>query len=336
MPEFPGTLKPPRLDAAPSTPVKGQLYYDNATNTLRWWDGSQWVSAAGGVGGADLIYNGEYPAGGPTYTDGDIVIANGVPYLCVRPTSSPPTPWGVSGAGLTGPPGPQGNAGTPGEQWFTGSGAPSGATGIVGDWYLDSATGDYYEKTGASTWTLRGNLKGPQGNTGNTGVQGPAGPTYELSAVGPADAAIANTETVVVAEPFAANVLTAGMTFMFKAYATRVGTQNASEIVRIRVGPTTLTGQIAATITPPTSNVAVPIEIEGLVTIRSAGAGGTALGSLKVVTHLAAVTITAAISPSTATVPVDTTVAQRIELTLISGNASNTYTFRNAVFWRVA
>lgn len=59
-----------------------------------------------------------------------------------------------------GPPGP---AGAPGEQWFTGSGAPSGATGAVGDFYLNSANGDYYEKTGSSTWTLRGNLRGPAG-----------------------------------------------------------------------------------------------------------------------------------------------------------------------------
>ena len=71
--------------------------------------------------------------------------------------------------------------GPQGEQWFTGSGVPSGSTGVVagsnvGDWYLDSPTGDYYEKTGGSVWTLRGNLKGPQGATGSTGSQGPQGP----------------------------------------------------------------------------------------------------------------------------------------------------------------
>ena len=43
----------------------------------------------------------------------------------------------------------------PGTTWHNGSGAPSGALGSVGDYYIDTDTGDLYEKTGASTWTLR-------------------------------------------------------------------------------------------------------------------------------------------------------------------------------------
>jgi len=39
----------------------------------------------------DLRYQGDYLPG--SYTDGDIVVFNGVTYLCVRPTSNPPTPW---------------------------------------------------------------------------------------------------------------------------------------------------------------------------------------------------------------------------------------------------
>jgi Domain of unknown function (DUF4082)/Collagen triple helix repeat (20 copies) len=42
--------------------------------------------------GADFVYNGDYPANTP-YVDGDIVVFNGVPYLCVRPTSAAPVPW---------------------------------------------------------------------------------------------------------------------------------------------------------------------------------------------------------------------------------------------------
>jgi hypothetical protein len=42
--------------------------------------------------GADLVYNGAFPANTP-YTDGDIVMQNGVAYMCVRPTSAAPTPW---------------------------------------------------------------------------------------------------------------------------------------------------------------------------------------------------------------------------------------------------
>jgi hypothetical protein len=127
------------------------------------------------------------------------------------------------------------------------------------------------------------------------------------------------------------------MTFMFRAYATRAGTTSASPIIRIRIGTTILSGNIAATLTPPADALAVPIMIEGMVTIRSAGAGGTALGSLMRAVHLAAVTIQPAINPLTATVAVDTTQAnQVIGLTFISSSAANTFTFRNAVIWRVA
>lgn len=45
MPEFPGTLKPPRLATAPSSPVLGQMYFDTALSQLRWWNGSAWVAA---------------------------------------------------------------------------------------------------------------------------------------------------------------------------------------------------------------------------------------------------------------------------------------------------
>lgn len=160
---------------------------------------------------------------------------------------------------------------------------------------------------------------------------------FSQAGIGTADLAIANTETVVVAKTFAAAELTAGMTFMFKAYATRAGTTSASPIIRIRIGTTTLTGNIAATLTPPVNTLAVGNSIEGMVTIRSAGAGGTALGSLMHTVHLAAVTITESLGVSTATVAVDTTAAnQKVELTFISGNAANTYTWRNAVIYRVA
>jgi microcystin-dependent protein len=59
----------------------------------------------GPVGGADLEYHGEFPAGTP-YVDGDVVVLDGVPYLCVRPTVSAPVPWTESEAGIVGPTGP--------------------------------------------------------------------------------------------------------------------------------------------------------------------------------------------------------------------------------------
>ena len=91
-------------------------------------------------------------------------------------------PWttvgNIKGAtGATGSQGATGAAGTPGSVWYTGSGAPPTATGVVGDYYLDTAAGNYYQKTAGTTWTLRGNLTGPQGTTGATGAPGPGVPT---------------------------------------------------------------------------------------------------------------------------------------------------------------
>ena len=50
--------------------------------------------------------------------------------------------------------------------------------------------------------------------------------------------------------------------------------------------------------------------------------------------HLAAVTIQPAIAIN-GTVAVDTTVTNLIELTFISGDAGNTYTFRDAAIFRI-
>jgi Collagen triple helix repeat (20 copies) len=83
---------------------------------------------------------------------------------------------GPTGAtGSTGSTGSQGPQGTPGEKWFTAAGAPGAVSGAInGDWYLNSTNGDYYELV-SGTWTLRGNLRGPQGIQGIQGIQGPAG-----------------------------------------------------------------------------------------------------------------------------------------------------------------
>ncbi len=52
--------------------------------------------------------------------------------------------------------GPPGSPGDDGTVWYNGSSAPSAGLGVVGDYYVNNTTGEYYEKTGATTWTLRG------------------------------------------------------------------------------------------------------------------------------------------------------------------------------------
>lgn len=79
---------------------------------------------------------------------------------------------------------PNAGSGIPGSRWYTGSGAPAGGLGIVGDFYLDSLTGGYYEKTGVATWTLQGSLQGTDGTDGATWYSGSGVPGGGLGVVG--------------------------------------------------------------------------------------------------------------------------------------------------------
>lgn len=45
-----------------------------------------------------------------------------------------------------------------GSAWFSDAGVPGAGVGIVGSWYVNETNSDVYEKTGAATWTLRGNI----------------------------------------------------------------------------------------------------------------------------------------------------------------------------------
>ncbi len=62
--------------------------------------------------------------------------------------------------------------GVPGSKWLSGTTAPAGTLGQIGDWYLHRTTYDAYEKVGTTSWTFRVNLKGAKGDPGDPG------PTY--------------------------------------------------------------------------------------------------------------------------------------------------------------
>jgi hypothetical protein len=61
--------------------------------------------------------------------------------------------------------------------WLSGSGVPAGSLGNVSNFYVDSATGNFYQKTAATTWTLQGSLKGTPGTNGNTILTTSGAPT---------------------------------------------------------------------------------------------------------------------------------------------------------------
>ena len=62
--------------------------------------------------------------------------------------------------------------GIDGNTWYGGTNNPSTGLGDVGDWYINSTTWDVFEKTGTTTWTLRGNIKGGKGDDGQDGIAG--------------------------------------------------------------------------------------------------------------------------------------------------------------------
>ena len=88
-----------------------------------------------------------------------------------QPPRGPRGEDGEDGArGQSGPTGGQGQDGTDGDDgtdMLTGSGAPAGGLGTEGDIYIDADTGEIYEKTGPTTWTLQG----PGGGVGQSFTQ---------------------------------------------------------------------------------------------------------------------------------------------------------------------
>ena len=173
----------------PATGDPGDAYITGDNGHVYFWDSDdQTWHDAGPLEGPPGPAGSTGPAGpagptGPTGSTGPPGPQGAVGSQGVQGVQGLKGDTGATGAtgsqGPAGAAGAAGAAGSPGEKWFTGSGAPAGATGAIGDWYLNSSTGDYFEKTGASTWTIRGNLKGPTGS-GRPGHPGTARATSGL------------------------------------------------------------------------------------------------------------------------------------------------------------
>jgi hypothetical protein len=72
--------------------------------------------------------------------------------------------------GSTGATGGTGATGPAGSTWYNGVVPPTSATGTVGDYYLDTTTGDVYQDMASGGWTQIGNIAGPQGPSGTNGA----------------------------------------------------------------------------------------------------------------------------------------------------------------------
>lgn len=107
--------------------------------------------------------------------------------VTIEITQAPSPEFSISEIGPQGPPGTDGINGTPGAKWYQGSSAPSSATGIVGDFYINTTSYDVYEKTDSVTWTVRLNIKGAVGLQGIQGIQGVKGDTGDTGSAGPSN-----------------------------------------------------------------------------------------------------------------------------------------------------
>jgi hypothetical protein len=219
-----------------------------------------------------------------------------------------------------------GNAGANGATWYSGSGAPASGLGVNGDQYLRTDTSDVYLKATGS-WSISCNIKGL---TGDTGAQGSAGSSTGLVdiagevAIGPSS----NTETRLVGYTITQNTMVVGTSYRIEAYGvlSDASSSPGTATWRVRIGTTTLTGNIACSIAPTlaTSLSSVPWHFTALLTVRTNGGSGTCIANSwldsKVSTTLAqAVTGSAQV----ATVAVDTTAAKQIELTFQFGTSSS-------------
>ena len=175
------------------------------------------------------------------------------------------------------------------------------------------------------------------GATGGYGITGGStGPRFwsEGSSVATlnTNVAAANTEVRVIGFAAPANFFRDGTTLRFTAGGTFTNTTAASSSVyRIRIGPTTLTGNIPASLTAANGTTArtnIGFSVEGQVTIRTTGTSGTAIGFITLNLHNVVAPVTSAFV--TAPVAVNTTIINQVELTAISGAATTVATFLNA------
>lgn len=168
-------------------------------------------TGAAGTDGADgsVFLTGSGPPDGGDGNQGDIYIRNDTHHYYLKTLSNTWTDEGVlaGDVGATGPkgdkgdpgdngdqgdpgaPGTNGSDGTDGATILTGSGAPSDASGVDGDFYIRSSNGDFYVKAGGHWGSPVGSLKGPDGATGATGSAGARGSVWSTGSSVPANSA---------------------------------------------------------------------------------------------------------------------------------------------------
>lgn len=139
---------------------------------------------------------------------------------------------------------------------------------------------------------------------------------------------IANTQTQIVGVTIPADSLIAGTTYRLQAFGVASNSSGADRALtlRVRIGTTTLTGNIATSVAPDIKSTASASGwgCEFLFTVRTAGASGTCIANGYRISGTSALADVTGVTSETSTVVVDTTVANVLELTAVTAHADAT------------
>jgi hypothetical protein len=143
-------------------------------------------------------------------------------------------------------------------------------------------------------------------------------------------ASIANSETLIGADSFPANRLQAGTVLRVWAIGTKTSTVAAGDTFRVRIGTTALAGTPVCVVSPSCCAGAqvAPFWFEGIITIRTAGASATFMGLGSVwgdTNYFSGIKFGKINSTTLGTI--NTTVANLVQITYNSNNASSANTF---------
>ncbi len=155
-----------------------------------------------------------------------------------------------------------------------------------------------------------------------------------------ASAGIVDTQVQVIGATIPAALLKAGTVIRIKAAGAITSTVDNVVTLRARLGPTTLTANIPASLAAHCGNsgtvTAALFSLEIILTVRTIGASGTVYGVGSVLSIPTGAAVTQAFANSTdmfvaASVAVDTTGANVVELTCVTAANTTTVTFQSAL-----
>lgn len=161
----------------------------------------------------------------------------------------------------------------------------------------------------------------------------PAEATVGLKSNTANTATITTTQTQVVGITVPANTFTVGSVYEFDIWGNVTSSAANTVTMRLRVGTTTLTGNIIANVAPTATTTASnnSFHLTGTVTVRTVGASGTIIGGIQFIGQdTQPFTVRLRASQETATVTVDTTVANILEATIVTGGATTSVTVQQA------